>query len=658
MSAAIVCLFTLALGAPFLWRWRQTLGPCPLFALPVLAFALGFALWSLAASLGYLAGLHLGVVAAIAVGLAALSYMIPIPQRSSEARGLVPLDGLQIAALLPALILASTAAVIGPHNTLSADTVHHLIYVENFSRVPWIGYERFELSHTVPRDVLFSAYAGNAYHALIALPALLIEGGGEAAFRGLNFGAALLLASALYGLAFRLAGPERGAFAGFVAVSLAFVLFLGGSALVFGKWSPASLAYPNHMGATTALAAFLVTLSAMERESPIGLRLAAGLMIAATVALHLQWFLYIAMVVGLFALLSLAVRSDRFVLLRHNLPTAIATLIAAVLAGFPRVGPYSLNIESLSGTGTPGSLPRFVLETPLGKIVTPSFLLSAGCLVALVSAFLLIVLTRLPPARLPMEPSRRLESTLFAMTVLAFAALLVTPGLSGFLMDVASPIVVGRMTMMLQALGVIAAGVGSALIVALIPARAFELPISAVARPALIAGFTGLAAYAFLLSVWPSSPTYWQDRRARLVERGYLPLESVIDDPGVISLLKSIPDDARLLLLQPERMKEVPLIRTAARMVQPVYPFDPPSRQAEADLAPLLNGTPSKQRLATLYQRYGIDAVLAWDWPEQSTDHFARIQGFHLLEETSINRGDQAPVSLRLYEYKNDDAIR
>ena len=429
--------------------------------------------------------------------------------------------------------------------------------------------------------------------------------------------------------------------------------FLGGRALVFGKWTPTSLAYPNHAGAVAALAALSISLPAMARGSSLGLRLAAGFAIAGTVALHLQWFLYVVMVIGLFALFSLVARSDRLAFLLHNLPTALATLIALAALGHPRAMPYLQNVESLSGTGTPGTLPRFVVESPLGKIVTPWVFTSAGCLLALVACLLLLVLTR----SFKDEACRR-ELSLFALTSLAFAGLLALPGPSGFLMDVASPIVVGRMTMMLQALGVVAAGVTVALLAAHLPSTIGRVGIEPITRPVLGAGLAAFTVYAFLLSLWPSSPGFWEGRRTRLAERGYLPLEQVIDNPDVSRLLRAIPEDTRLLLLQPDYVKEVPLIRTGARMVQPVYPFDPPSRQAEADLAPLLAGTSSKEMLGRLYRQYGFDAALAWDWPEQSTDHFAGMKDFHLKDEASIERVDQPPVSLRLYEYKASDAVR
>ena len=166
MSAALVCAFVLALGAPVVWLLRGALGPYPIVALPALAFSFGLAIWAAAVALGYLTGLHLAVVAGLA-GLFAFATLVFAIRRKDERTKFLYMDGLQAATLLPLIVFVAATDVIGPYNTLSSDTIHHLIYVENFARTGLFDYGNFELSHTVPWDVLFSAYAGNAYHALV-----------------------------------------------------------------------------------------------------------------------------------------------------------------------------------------------------------------------------------------------------------------------------------------------------------------------------------------------------------------------------------------------------------------------------------------------------------------------------------------------------------
>ena len=88
---------------------------------------------------------------------------------------------------------------------------------------------------------------------------------------------------------------------------------------------------------------------------------------------------------------------------------------------------------------------------------------------------------------------------------LGFSLLMVTPVVTEFLMAVASPIIVGRMMMMVQCLGVVATGLAVAMLLAKVlpwlggafERRPGQLGLSAVA--------TGIAAYAFILSAWPSN---------------------------------------------------------------------------------------------------------------------------------------------------------
>ncbi|MGI9505663.1 MAG: hypothetical protein ACR2RE_21715 [Geminicoccaceae bacterium] len=653
MSAALVCAFVLALGTPVVWLLRSALGPYPIIALPALAFTFGSALWAAAAAIGYFAGLHLAMVAGLAVLLALAIFIIALG-RTGERSTLLSIDGLQVATLFPVIIFVAVTALIGPNNSLSSDAIHHLIYVENFARSALFDYGNFELSHTVPWDVLFSAYAGNAYHGLLALPALLIEGGGEAAYRGINPWIALLLVSALYGLAHRLGGKRDGALAGFIAGGLIFVLFLGNSALVFGKWAPPTLAYPNHVGAVPALVALAIAIRAMERNSALSLRLATGLAIAGIIGVHLQWFLYTAIAIGLFAGIRLAVGPARLSFFRHGLPTALATLVASVVIGYPRIAPYMTNVESVAAAGTPGTLERFVVDTAMGKVVTPWAFTSAGALLALGASLLLIALSWRQRAQATADGDQSRNAFLFAAMTLGFALLMVMPIVTEFLMAMASPIIVGRMMMMVQCLGVVATGLAVPMLLAsVLPwfARAFErrpgqLGLGAVA--------TAVAAYAFILSAWPSSVGFWELRSEKRVASGHISFEQILDDPDVSGLLKSIPGDSRLLLIQPSFVKQVHLIRSEARMVQPVYRLDPGSRAVFEGLAPVLEGPTPATSFAAVSRDYDIDSVLAWEWPEQTEDIFIGKRGFDLQGEAAIERPAKSPVILRWYRYDKE----
>lgn len=653
MSAALVCVFVLTLGAPVVWLLRAALGPYPIIALPALAFTLGLAVWAAAAAIGYLAGLHLAMVAGLA-GVFALTALIIALRRIDERSTFFSIDGLQVVTLLPVIIFVAATDVIGPYNTLSSDTIHHLIYVENFARSALFDYGNFELSHTVPRDVLFSAYAGNAYHALLALSALLIEGGGEAAYRGINPWIALFLVSALYGLAHRLGGDRHGALAGFFAGGLVFVLFLANSALVFGKWAPPTLAYPNHVGAIPALVALAIAIRAMERGSTLSLRLATGLAIAGIIGVHLQWFLYTALAIGLFAGMRLVIGPDRLAFVWHNMPTALATLVVSAMIGHPRIAPYLTNVESVAAAGTPGSLERFVVDTALGKVVTPWVFTCAGAIMALGASLLLIALCWRQRVQATADGDQSRNAVLFAGMTLGFSLLMVTPVVTEFLMAMASPIIIGRMMMMVQCLGVVATGLAVAMLLAKgVPwlAGAFErrpgqLGLSAVA--------TGIAAYAFILSAWPSSVGFWERRSEKRVASGYLSFEQILDDPAVSGLLKSIPGESRLLLIQPSFVKEVHMIRSEARMVQPVYGLDPPSRAVFEGLAPVLEGPTPAKSFAAVSRDYDIDSVLTWEWPDQTEDTFIGKRGFDLQGEAVIERPANSPVVLRWYRYDKE----
>lgn len=280
----------------------------PLWSIPALSFALGFALWTWLSWVGYLARLSLYALggAYLAITLVLYGWLLWKRKRitsrlNMEVRGDLRsyqrLSAVEIGVSLSVLLIAVVVFFIGSYQDPSADSYRHLMFIRKLTAQQSMSKEVFYLSSNVPYNLINGNYAYNSIYPLYALFSSLFNvDPARIWFRAPAFLIPVLF-SAYYLLAHSLFKKRR-----FIIASLGFIVLYwalyGHIARVLG--GPYSIGFIVYL---VVVAEYCRALNQEKRRR--GYMTALALCAASVVLLHTQWWAFLLITVGVLIVLLL-----------------------------------------------------------------------------------------------------------------------------------------------------------------------------------------------------------------------------------------------------------------------------------------------------------------------------------------------------------------